>query len=79
MTLRNEGVHKPSPRKEGLDALKELIETKRQEGYRPVLMMDANGDYTKPKRDQDLRDFILATGLVDHFKDKPPAPIRLYE
>ena len=55
MTLRNEGVHKPNPRKDVLDALKELIIIKRSEGYRPVLMMDANGDYTKSKGDQDLQ------------------------
>ena len=41
-------------------------------------MMDANGDYTKPKSDQDIQDFILATGLVNHFKDKSPAPNRTF-
>ena len=75
MTLHSEGVSKPNPRKGVLDALKELIETQRQEGYRSVLMMDANGDYTIPKGDQELQELIQDTGLADHFKDKFPAPV----
>ena len=74
MMLRQEGVQKPNPRKDILTALTKLIEEKRREGYRPVLMMDANGDYTGPNGDKDLQDFIRRTGLVDHYKDKFPAP-----
>ena len=41
-------------------------------------MMDANGDYTRQKGDQDLREFIQGTGLVDRYKDKFSAPIRTF-
>lgn len=51
LTLRQEEKAKPNPRKDILQELTELIQTKRQEGYRPVLTMDANGDYTEPKGD----------------------------
>ena len=70
MTLRQEDVKKPNPRKDLISALTELIETKRQEKYRPVIMMDANGDYTRPNGDKDLHDFIQRTDLVDHYKEK---------
>ena len=78
MMLRQEGVQKPNPRKDILTALAELIEERRQEGYRPVLMMDANRDYAGPKGDKDLRDFIRRTGIVDHYKEKFPAPTRTF-
>ena len=67
MMLRQEGVQKPNPRKDILTTLAELTEEKRREGYRPVLMMDANGDYTGPKGDKHLQEFIRRTGLVDHY------------
>ena len=66
MTVRQEGKTKPNTRKDILRELTELIQTKRQKGYRPVLMMDANGDYTGQKGDQDLRNCITNAGLVDH-------------
>ena len=78
MTLWQEGKAKPKRMKDILQELTILIQTKRQEGYRPVLMMDANGDYIWPKGDQDLRDFITNTGLVDHYKEKFLAPIRTF-
>ena len=43
-----------------------MIEKKREEGYRPVLMMDANGDYKdKNSDDTGLENFIQASGFVD--------------
>ena len=68
MMLRQEGVQKPNPRKDILTTLAKLIKEKRQEGYRPVSMMDANRDNTGPKGDKNLRAFIRRTGLVDHYK-----------
>ena len=44
--LPEEGVLNPNPRRQFLQDLEELIEEKRKEGYRPLVMMDANGDYT---------------------------------
>ena len=46
MTLRQEGKTKPNAMKDILQEPTDLIQKKRQEGYQPVLMMDANGDYT---------------------------------
>ena len=66
-TLRNEEIRKPNARKDILSALTDFIESKRQEGYRLVLMMDANGNYMRPKGDKDLREFIRSTSLVDHY------------
>ena len=72
-------MKKPNPRKQILMDLLELIQAKRLEGYRPVLMMDANGDENYDKEmDHDLRKFIEDAHLVGHFHDKFPKPTRTY-
>ena len=43
-----------------------------------MLMMDANGDYTRPKGDPDLLEFIRSAGLVDHYNDTFHAPISTF-
>ena len=72
------GVTKPNPRKDIPTELNELIIKKRLEGYRPVLMMDANGDYTRPKGDPDLLEFIQSAGLIEHYNEKSPTPISTF-
>ena len=42
---------------------------KRAEGLRPILMMDANGDYLAGT-DKELREFIITNGLADPFFDR---------
>ena len=44
--MRKEGVLNPNPRRQFLKDLEDLIEGKRKAGYRPLVMMDMNGDYT---------------------------------
>ena len=46
VSMRKAGILNPDPRKQLLQDLRTLIETKKSEGFRPVLMMAANGDYT---------------------------------
>ena len=72
MALRQEGISKPNPRKHILTDLNELIRRKMLKGYRPVVMMDANGDYRSPKGDPNLFKFIQSVGLVDHYKESIP-------
>ncbi len=40
--LRSEGVERPNPRKQLLRDLLKLIQDKRREGFRPIVMMDTN-------------------------------------
>ena len=77
--MHKQGVEKPNLRKQILTDLLELIRKKRLEGYRPVLMMDANGDDNYNKEpDHDLQKFIEDANLVDHFHEKFHEPIRTY-
>ena len=77
--LRASGITNPDPRQQLLKDIQALIETKRQDGFRPVVMMDANGDLNHHKEaDGDLRRFVSEAHLVDHFHEKFPAPIRTY-
>lgn len=68
-SLQKAGVMHPNPRKQILDDMTTLITQKRAEGLRPILMMDANGDYRNGK-DTELRDFITTNNLCDPFYDK---------
>ena len=64
--MRDAGTINPNTRRQQLQDLSNLIEKKREEGYRPVLMMDANGDYKdKNSDDTGLENFIQASGFVD--------------
>ncbi len=48
--------------------LEKLILTKRQEGYCPILMIDAKGDTQHPTApDIELCEFIKTTNLADMF------------
>jgi len=77
--MREQGVQKPNPRKQILTDLLALIREKRLEGYKPILMMDANGDDNyEDDIDQDLKQFIEDAHLADHFHEKFPEPSRTY-
>ena len=69
INMRNAGITNPNPRQQILKDLTTLITTKRNEGLRPILMMDANGDYLKGN-DKELTNFIDANGLCDPFYEK---------
>ncbi len=69
--MREAGVVSPNPRKRLLADLATLIDLHRKDGYRPLLMIDANGDYcslTAP--DHNLGNFLCNTQLQDPFYDK---------
>ena len=68
-SLRKDGIANPNPRKQILQDITALISMKRAEGLRPILMMDANGDYMAGT-DKELREFIITNGLADPFYDR---------
>lgn len=69
--MRDAGYIAPDPRQQLLTDLSALIESQRLEGYRPILMMDANGDYNASNnRDQALERFLVDNNLVDPYYDK---------
>ncbi len=69
--MRQAGIAIPNPRKQILTDLTQLIQQHRMDGYRPIVMMDANGDYRAQKGpDTSLRDFLDNAQLSDHFHDK---------
>ena len=66
--MREAGIEKLNPRKQILADMAELIAAKRLEGYRPIIMMDANGDYNHATQgDNDLKEFITTSGLADPY------------
>ena len=58
------------PRKRLLADLKTLIATERSNGFRPILCMDANEDWTEPKHGKELKQFLLDTQLEDPLYEK---------
>ncbi|KAL7524524.1 hypothetical protein ACHAWF_002609, partial [Thalassiosira exigua] len=77
--MRAAGVEDPNPRKQILKDIAELINENRKEGWRPIVMMDANGDTHHDKDlDQDLVDFLEEANLKDPYYDKFPGQIRTY-
>jgi hypothetical protein len=67
-SLLNRGIPQPRPRQQILTDLLPIITDARNEGFRPILMIDANGDYNK--NDTSLASFIDSAGLADPFLDK---------
>ena len=66
---------KPNQQKQILKDPLTLIWEKRLEGYRPILIMDANGDDNFAEEiDHDLRKFIEDAHLVDHFHENFLSP-----
>jgi hypothetical protein len=69
--MRLDGETDPDPRQRLLTDLELLIWTHRENGYRPILLMDANGDYHAPLNpDMSLATFIHNTHLQDPFYEK---------
>lgn len=69
--MRAAGITNPNPRRQLLKDLTSLITTHRRDGYKPVLMIDANGDYlTSTRPDTELAQFLIDTDLSDPFHDK---------
>ena len=67
--LRARGIVDPNPRQQILDDLTVEIDQCRAKGYRPVLMMDANGDpYDSDKPDKQLLEFLDKTQLWDPYR-----------
>jgi hypothetical protein len=75
--LRKTGDRDPHPRKQVLADIERLIRGKRDQGYRPIVMIDANGDYIGGK-DTDLGDFLLRTSLSDPFYERFQITPRTY-
>ena len=67
--LRRNGVTNPNPRQQILMDICTLITEKRKEGLRPILLIDANGDYLAGK-DSGLASFLHRACLADPFHDK---------
>ena len=74
--MRKIGIKDPNPRQQILDDLCTLISEKRDRGYRPILMIDANGDYTT--KDKGLKNFLHKANLCDPFRDRYKGPTRTY-
>ena len=77
--LRARGIVKPNPRQQILDDLLEDMEEKFRQGYRPIVMMDSNGDpYHQTNPDKQFLEFIEKAQLVDPFREKYPQQIRTF-
>jgi hypothetical protein len=69
--MRQAGISDPNPRQHVLEAIRTLIQEHRAKGYRPIVMMDANGDYrTDRAPDRALAIFITNSNLVNPFYEK---------
>lgn len=65
------GVVDPNQRKQLLTDLTSLIRLHRSEGYQPLLLIDANGDYNDQHTpDKDLQKFLKQAHLTDPFYNK---------
>lgn len=68
--LRESGIKDPQPRFQILKDLTTLIDKKREQGYRPIVMMDANEDWVAESHKQQgnkLKKFMQHSQLVDPF------------
>ena len=65
--LLEDGHTNPDPRKQLLTDITDLIAVHRPHGFRPIVMMDANGDY----RAEVGGDKALATFITDNFLSDP--------
>ena len=75
-SLRSKGMAEPEPRTEVLKEIKAIVEEKRAKGYRPVVMIDANGIPNHAKDpDKELRQFTKDLGLVDVYHERYPDQI----
>ena len=77
IAMRDKGDTDPNPRAKILSDLESLINEKRTLGYRPILLIDANGDYIHGK-DDGLSSFLTNAKLCDPFLERYKDPIRTY-
>ncbi len=69
--LREAGHARPSPHQQILIDIQALVDSKRKEGYRPILMLDANGDKHHPQTpDVEMKKIIQRTNLIDAYHQK---------
>ena len=71
--LRSMGLKDPDPRQQILSDLLDLIDEKRSQGYRPILMWDANEDWVKQSHKEQgnhLKRFMSQANLTDPFFNK---------
>jgi hypothetical protein len=72
-----DGKNRPYPRQQILTELLALIREKREEGFRPILMMDANGTtFTDEKFRTFQQEAILEDPYYNKFLDMPPTYMR---
>lgn len=71
IVLRSQGHQNPNPQRQILTDIQALIDSAQADGYRPIVMMDANGDIQPGKdMDKDLPSFVRNAGLSDPFYDR---------
>ena len=68
MALRTSGMLNPNPRRQILTDMTTLITYHRARGFRPIVMIDANGDYMG--KDSDLQAFLSNSCLCDPFYER---------
>ena len=79
--LRRRGLLNPEPRHVILEDLADLINTFRDKGYRPILMLDANEDWVRRSHQHQgdkLSDFMTSCQLVDPYYEKFKTNPRTY-
>ena len=70
-TLREAGHTRPNPRQQILIDIRALIDSKRREGYRPILKLDANGDIHHPQTpDVVMQKFTQRKNLTGAYHQK---------
>ena len=69
IAMRDAGIRDPNPRRQILKDIQALIQEKRSNGYRPILLIDANGDYQKGK-DKGLQQFLEESQLEDPYASR---------
>lgn len=74
--MRADGHQKPNPRRQFFTDLKETIDQQRKHGFRPIVMLDANGDWREG--DADFKDFLNNTNMVDVFHERFHTSPRTY-
>lgn len=68
--LQESGIKEPIPRHQILKDLTDLIDEKREQGFRPIVMMDATEDWVNESHKQQgnkLKRFMQQTQLVDPY------------
>ena len=68
MALRAKGVKRPNPRLQIFTDLTSLISHHRAKGFRPIVMLDANGDYLV--KDTAFQNFLTTSHICDPFYEK---------